>query len=484
MAVRREYVSSLYRDILGREGSDQEIEGHLNNPGGEQGLYDLFNSVAGNQSDGRVNEATVGSQPQQQYQSQYDVQGAAPPVSNTMPVSNDPPPYAVLPPSQGANVAATGGAVPRTDQWSGPGTVAPGGNFGNLAGFDLTNFNDAGMQTAKYQNSRIFARYDPTKGAAQLMNDPEFKKLFPNARVVDVDKVDYGDGRPVDVIQNYGTPNAKWAWQTAEMQTPTSGGTARTGAGSSGSGSTVSNIRDIYSSLGQQYAGPGDAGITNGPLQQVGQDPLSLLISGALAKFLGDEGSTGFGREVQGALSEQLNRGGELDDAAVARRYESARELLDKGRRTMVNDLRGDLASRNLLSEPGIPQGAEIGGIERISENMAPEFSRALRDIYNDEAARADTRLMTSLQMATGLASDQARNLLAGIGEGTARQSALADIALRNLAQNQSWNMFLAQFGLERDKVMYELQNGQIDSLMPILEAFKLMAQLSNNGYV
>ena len=42
MAVRREYVSSLYRDLLGREGSEGEIEGHLNNPGGEQGLYDFF----------------------------------------------------------------------------------------------------------------------------------------------------------------------------------------------------------------------------------------------------------------------------------------------------------------------------------------------------------------------------------------------------------------------------------------------------------
>jgi hypothetical protein len=107
-----------------------------------------------------------------------------------------------------------------------------------------------------------------------------------------------------------------------------------------------------------------------------------------------------------------------------------------------------------------------------------------LRDIYTDEAARADTRLMTSLQMATGMASDQARNLLAGIGEGTARQQALADIALRNLAQNQEWNMFLAQFGLERDKVMYEIQNGQIEAILPILQAFLQLGGMANQGYV
>ena len=180
----------------------------------------------------------------------------------------------------------------------------------------------------------------------------------------------------------------------------------------------------------------------------------------------------------------ELDRGGEIDDAQVARRFESARELLDKGRRTMINDMRGDLGARNLLSEPGIPQGAEIGGIERITERIAPEFSRALRDIYTDEAARADTRLMSSLQLATGFSTDQARNLLAGIGEGTARQTALADIALRSLAQNQAWSQFLAQFGLERDKVMYDIQNGQIEDLLPILQAFIQLGGMANQGYI
>ena len=273
---------------------------------------------------------------------------------------------------------------------------------------------------------------------------------------------------------------AKYAGSSSIAGPAASSGASR----SSGSSGTVGNLRDLYTSLGQQYGGPGGAGITNGPLQQVGQDPLSYLITGALANFLGAEGSTTFGGDVQAALAGLLERGGDLDNNQVARRYESARELLDKGRRTMIGDMRGDLAERNLLSEPGIPQGAEIGGLERITERLAPEFSRALRDIYSDETAKSDARMMTALQLATGFSTDQARNLLAGIGEGTARQTQLADIALRSLQTNMAWSQFLAQFGLERDKVMYEIQNGNIEQMLPLLQAFIQMAGLANQGYV
>lgn len=295
----------------------------------------------------------------------------------------------------------------------------------------------------------------------------------------------------VDFAQNAGAPAGSMQQRLQWNATPADdatraryGATSGGGAATSGSRSTLGNLRDVYTALGQQYGGPGGPGITTGPLQQVGQDPLSLLITGALANFIGSEGSTTFGGTVQDALYGILERGGELPTDQIARRYESARELLDKGRRTQINDLRGDLASRNLLSEPGIPQGAEIAGIERITEKIAPEFSRALRDIYSDESAKSDARMMTALQMATGFSTDQARNLLAGIGEGTARQTALADLALRELQTNMAWNQFLAQFGLERDRVMYEIQNGGIEQLLPILQAFMQFGGMANQGYV
>lgn len=481
MAVRREYVSSLYRDILGREGSDQEIEGHLNNPGGERGLYDLFQSVAGNKSDGQVNEATVGSAPQVQYESNYQTPG------DTAPIIPQTPPNV----SGGYSAPAASAPAVTTDQWSGSDTVMPTTNFGRMTGYDLSNFNNNDMQTLKYQAGRIASRYDPANPNAltSLMNDPEFRRLFPNAKVVDARSgtVNFGSAGDVDVIKNFGAADAQWAWQPtngAPGSGSASGGSGSGGGSGSAARSTVGDLRSLYQTLGSQYGGVGDAGITNGDLQQVGQDPLSQLITGALASFIGNEGKTRFGGDVEAALAGLLDRGGNIDDGQVARRYESARELLDKGRRTMINDLEGDLVSRNLMSEPGIPQGAHIGGLNRITEKIAPEFSRALRDIYTDESAKADTRLMTSLQMATGMASDQARNLLAGIGEGTARQSALADIALRSLQTNMAWSQFLAEFGLNRDKVMYDIQNGQVEDILPILQAFMQLSGMANQGYV
>ena len=472
MAVRREYIAQQYRDLLGREGESHEVEGWMNAPD-EQSVYQAFvgspeyTSTHGGQATWQdVGGVITPTQPTKAPTSgAYDIQG-----QNTV-ESVTPPPV--------ASTART------TDQWSGADTVMPNTNFGRTTGYDLSNFNNPDMQTLKYQAGRIATRYDPASPDAltSLMNDPEFRRLFPNARVVDARSgtVNFGSAGDVDVIKNFGAPNAQWAWQ------PTNGapGSGATGGGTgSGARSTVGDLRSLYQTLGSQYGGVGGQGITNGDLQQVGQDPLSQLITGALAAFIGNEGKTRFGGDVESALAGLLDRGGELDDAQVARRYESARELLDKGRRTMVNDLEGDLVGRNLLSEPGIPQGAHVGGVQRVTEKLAPEFSRALRDIYTDESAKADTRLMTSLQMATGMASDQARNLLAGIGEGTARQVALSDLALRQLQTNMAWSQFLAEFGLNRDKVMYDIQNGQVEDILPILQAFMQLAGMSNQGYV
>ena len=624
MAVRREYVADLYRNILGREGSDGEIEGHLNNPGGEQGLYDLFSSVAGGGRDGRTNEATTGSQQQQQYQSggseavtdsPYQVQGD-PTFPGGGGIYTDP----------GVNTGGGTRSVVQTlsayddrgraksglgdvykqalgrsasdaelENWlsgryghgTGPGDydkfvaaimgsdearkyrpAAPSGDYKSLeywqsqgvptgdifdattgqirpgwrrtangyerdnVGAAYTGFNTRGNDYSAFNTGR---QQDPKKSAkdafAMLSNQapppPMHDKRALNAwfkqhvqpgmdalghKVLSSDDDGFtytnheGTFR-VDYAQNAGAPagsmlqRLQWGATPADAATAaryatgtsgtsgggTSGGTGARAAGATqrtGAGSTVGDLRSLYQSLGQEFGGPGGAGITNGPLQQVGQDPLSYLLTGALAKFIGDEGRTSFGGDVESALAGLLERGGELPRDQMNSRYESARELLDKGRRTMINDMRGDLANRNLLSEPGIPQGAEIGGLNRITEKLAPEFSRALRDIYTDESAKSDARMLTSLQLATGYSTDQARNLLAGIGEGTARQVALSDLALRSLQTNMAWSQFLAEFGLKRDQVMYEMQNGNIEQILPLLQAFMQLGGMSNNGYV
>ena len=139
--------------------------------------------------------------------------------------ANQPAPATTAPP---ANTPFTPTAGARYDQWSGSGNVTTNGsNFGNVEGFDANNWNDPNMQTAKYQAGRIFGRFDPNDPnvGASILNDPEFKRLFPNARLIGPDKIDFGDGMPVDFIRGHGAPGAKFAWQADPRVTSASQGT-------------------------------------------------------------------------------------------------------------------------------------------------------------------------------------------------------------------------------------------------------------------
>lgn len=131
------------------------------------------------------------------------------------------------------------GSGAKTDQWSGKGSVTNRGDFGRLEGFDANNFGDDQMQTLKYQAGRIFSRHNPEDPNVlqSILNDPEFKALYPNAKGMGPDKIDFGDGRPVDVIRGHGAAGSRFSWQTEDMQGgggngAVSGGNAMMGGGS------------------------------------------------------------------------------------------------------------------------------------------------------------------------------------------------------------------------------------------------------------
>lgn len=249
---------------------------------------------------------------------------------------------------------------------------------------------------------------------------------------------------------------------------------------------------------------PGDPGVFPPPVQQVGQDPFSSIITNALGGFLQNRGNAmsdvGFATENQ--LLDLLQNGGQLDQARLAQRYETARELYEKARRTQMTNARGDLASRGLLSLPGIAQGPEITAVTRLEENLAPVWAAMLRDAYLSESEAADTRFNTGLNLATGLSQSQAQNFLDAANLGNTRQRTLSDIALgtldRNLAQNQmvnqlaldlldrnmAWNQFLAEYGLDRAEVMNAIQEGRLGALMPLIQLFFQAANMSQQGFV
>jgi hypothetical protein len=116
-----------------------------------------------------------------------------------------------------------GGALARY----GTGNIAGAENL-STGSMSMPGFNTAGWGTQergtnsiKNTFGKIASRYDPRAPNAtqQIVNDPDFKQFFPEAKIVPHPKgdlIDFGDGRPVDVLVNAreGGSGDAWAWQT------------------------------------------------------------------------------------------------------------------------------------------------------------------------------------------------------------------------------------------------------------------------------
>lgn len=229
--------------------------------------------------------------------------------------------------------------------------------------------------------------------------------------------------------------------------------------------------------LGPKYSPPGDPGIFPGPTQQVGQDPLSQLTTGALANLLlqGGRLQSPNGQLAEKAMADYFNRGGNANS-----RLESIREKMALLERGQMNDARGELASRGLLSEGSTAQGPEMSTVGRIATNIAPQYSQAARDALIAD----DQQMQSAITLATGLDEQAANRVLQTANSVGSRQQMLGELALKSLDQNMSWNKFLAQYGLDRAKVMYDLQNNQAQTLLPLITAFTQWLNTTNNGFV
>jgi hypothetical protein len=128
-----------------------------------------------------------------------------------------------------AEEAETG--VPATEQELPPGVADPEWDRGEgwstgevMPGWDANKWGT--QQSAKYKFGEIASRYPATdEGLNQVMNDPDFKRMFPNARRISGDKIDFGSSpaepgsdygvEVVDVLQAYeeGSGTSKgWWW--------------------------------------------------------------------------------------------------------------------------------------------------------------------------------------------------------------------------------------------------------------------------------
>lgn len=225
------------------------------------------------------------------------------------------------------------------------------------------------------------------------------------------------------------------------------------GGTSSGASNNFLNSLGRQGQLGSYYGGPGTAGVFNGDfLQQMGQDPFSQAITGSLAQLMGTAGS-------------RLG----TSDQDLALMMERARMPYEMARKTQLNNARADLANRGLLSTESPGQGLEGDALQRIETGLAPSYTAAIDngmlELNQNEQKWADI---------LGNAATA----------GTNRQNVLGTLALNELSQNTAFNEFLANYGLDRDKTLYEMQSGQNNQILQAFQLWLQYGQLSANGYV
>lgn len=265
-------------------------------------------------------------------------------------------------------------------------------------------------------------------------------------------------------------PDGKWTW-TPRGVGANSGPRTTTNPSPSPSGITPPPPID------QSKFGAVDSGVFPPPVQGVGQDPFSQLNEGALMALIANGGrlTSKVGDQANDVLSNLLSGKGTL-----AARLGSLRDrmaILEKGQ---LADARGQLADRGLLSEGSTAQGPELSTIGRLQSNLAGQYSAEAAKNVNE----LDAQTLAAVQTATGMDQKSVENLLAATTNSTQRQQMLSDVAIRSLEQNRLWNQFLANYGLDRDKTMYELQNGNIQALLPLLSLFNQFSNTANQGYV
>jgi hypothetical protein len=168
---------------------------------------------------------------------------------------------------------------------------------------------------------------------------------------------------------------------------------------------------------------------------------------------------------------------------------EAARTPLDVLRQSQLAEGRAALAQRGLLGS-----GAEPEFMERLESRLAPEYARAGQQIQLSERDRQEQRLQDAMELgartaseqaqlrenrlaqamsqASNLSAEQSRNLLSTVDTLNERQAMLNDMAVQSLDRNMAWNQFLAEYGLNRAEVLETIQQGRINAILPLINAY------------
>jgi len=204
------------------------------------------------------------------------------------------------------------------------------------------------------------------------------------------------------------------------------------------------------------------------------QDPFSQLIAGGYGSMIGS-GGVGIAPlnvDLQDQL-DQLITGKNPGAGGGTGALQAARGQFDAAHNTMRNEAEADLANRGLMSLPGSPQGPEVTAIDQIMQHLAPSFDSAMGNFLTNAYGQAGS-----------MAQNNNANMLSGLSGAGNYQYNMSNIALQTLKENNAFNEFVAQFGLDRDKTLYDIASGQNTGLANLLAQYLASVNTTSGGHV
>lgn len=182
----------------------------------------------------------------------------------------------------------------------------------------------------------------------------------------------------------------------------------------------------------------------------------------------GVNGSTDpYSQMLNDKLMELLTNNGMLSPSSEATQLETARSSADRARNAEMAGVSSELANRGQLDQFDPAGGAHAAAAAQVEHNdIGPNFTQAVQNYTIANSKQANDNLMSAIQLAS------------------THQKDISDIALQTLSQNTQFNEFLATFGLQKDQVLYELQNGQNSQLIALLAQYLQAASKTTGGTV
>lgn len=199
---------------------------------------------------------------------------------------------------------------------------------------------------------------------------------------------------------------------------------------------------------------------------------------GAGGAPIGGGGSTPQFGDLKSALA-GLFPDGAFNQGIVTKRVSNAADTLARQRKSSSATNRAQLAERGLIGS-----GAEGSASENLDSRLFDTYASNVNDIYASEGQAADQRMMQALQISAGMTEAEAATAVQALraqNDFTLGQGSLAN---QGRQIDNTFNLGLGQFGLDQDRLNYDMQHGNIDQWIALIQQMMNGAGTSAGGHI